>query len=238
MRSICSIWRRCTSSKPARMRCAASSSSRCDQLEHLLLAAGADARRARAARAGVRPRAYRARRARGERLLERLLELGAHTRERGALLVALRCESVGIGDDPRLDVGEQPLLPLRELGDAGLRRLGGTVEILRPRCEALLHLRLRRRERLGQRRDDVALASANSRATLLGDLPLLLDEERDRVGARPGERPLELLGPVGGLPVDERDAVRLRCARCASILRRAQVPAAGGGDARDASAPR
>ena len=91
-----------------------------------------------------------------------------------------------------------------------LRRLGRAVEILRPRREPLLDLRLRRRQRLGERCDDLALTVGELASTLLRDLALFLDEHRDRVGARARERPLELFGAVGRLLVDERVQLRLR----------------------------
>ncbi len=90
-----------------------------------------------------------------------------------------------------------------------LRRLGRAVEVLRPRCEPLLDLRLRRRQRLGERRDDLSLTVGELAATLLRDLALFLDEHRYRVGARARKRPLELFGAVRGFLVDERVQLRL-----------------------------
>jgi len=145
-----------------------------------------------------------------ERFLERLLQFRAHARERGALVFALGREPVGVGGELHLDVGEQALLVLGELADARLGRLGRTVEILRPRREALLDLHLRRRERRGQRRGDVPLAVGELGAALLRDLALFLHQQRDRVGPGTSERSLELFGAVCRLPLDERAQLRLR----------------------------
>ncbi len=85
--------------------------------------------------------------------------------------------------------------------------------------EALLELRRRRRpsrakrcstaalrvgERVAELRGRVALALGDVAAALLGDPPLLVGEQRERLGARERERPLELLGALLGLLRDDR----------------------------------
>ena len=87
---------------------------------------------------------------RRHRVAERLVQLVPHPHERGPLVLALGRETVGVGGEPHLDLGEKLLLPRRQLGDPELRALGRAVEILCPCCESLLHLRLRARQRLGE----------------------------------------------------------------------------------------
>ena len=101
------------------------------------------------------------------------------------------------------NLGEQLLLAGRQLGEADLRRLRGPVEILGPGGEPLLDLRLRARQRLRQRGRRLALPLGELASALVGDPALLLDEQRDRVGTRPGEHPFELGRALGGLGVDE-----------------------------------
>src|SRR5439155_12261389 len=66
----------------------------------------------------------------------------------------------------------------------------------------LLDALLRRGQRLGQPRRRFLLALGQLAAPLLRDAPLLLDEERGRVGPGPGDRVLELDGPVCELGLD------------------------------------
>jgi hypothetical protein len=86
---------------------------------------------------------------------------------------------------------------------------GRLVEILRPAGEPLLDLPLRGRQRLRQRRSGVPLALGELAPALFGDLPLLLDELRDRVGAGARQGVLELRGARLGLTVDDRPQLRL-----------------------------
>jgi hypothetical protein len=152
-----------------------------------------------------------------KRLLERLLQLGAHARECCALLLALRREPLGIGRKSCFDVGDQTLLLLRDLGDTRLRGLACPVEVLRPRRMPLLDLCLRYGQRLRQRGNDFPLALGELGATLLSDLALFVHEQRDRVCTRARQCPLQRLRAVGCFAVDER--VQLACAsfRCESI---------------------
>ena len=148
----------------------------------------------------------------GEHPFERLVELGAQTLDRGAQLLALRRESVGVGGKPQLGLGDELLLPLAELGDVQLGRLRGAVEILRPAGESLLDLRLRVGERLGERSSESALALRELASVLLAELALLVGEQGHRVGPRAGERALELRGASFGLALDEglQAGLRLR----------------------------
>src|SRR5581483_5654580 len=135
---------------------------------------------------------------------ERFVDIRAHALERGAKLVALRREAVGIGGHAQLGVRKALLLPLSELEDVRARRVGDAIEILRPAGEPLLDLRLRRRQSARQRRTGLALALGELAAVLLGELPLLLDEERHRIGAGARQGALELRCTVLRLLLDER----------------------------------
>ena len=78
-------------------------------------------------------------------LLERLVEVAAEPRDPVALRLALGGEPVGVGDEARFRVAEEMPLPLGELGEPLLRRVGGAVEVALPVGEPLRDLRLRRR---------------------------------------------------------------------------------------------
>ena len=92
----------------------------------------------------------------------------------------------------------------------------GAIEVLRPAGEALLDLRLRGRQRLGERGGERVLALRELAAVVLAELSLLLDQERHRIRACTGERALELLRARLGLPFDE-------CVELASRLREMRV---------------
>src|SRR6185437_11927437 len=79
--------------------------------------------------------------------------------------------------------------------------------------EPLLDLRLRRRQRLGERGGDRTLALRELAAVVIGKLPLLLDELRDGIRAGAGERALEVDGALGNLLLDELAQAGLRLAQ-------------------------
>ena len=69
------------------------------------------------------------------------VELGAQPRHPRPLLLALGREPLCVGGESQLDLAQYLLLPLLELRDPHLGRLGDAIEILRPPCEPLLDLR-------------------------------------------------------------------------------------------------
>ncbi len=142
--------------------------------------------------------------------LERLVELSAHTLDGCAQFLALGGQAIAVGCEARFDLDDELLLALRQLRDVQLRRLGRTVEILRPAGEPLLDLRLRRRERLRERRCDGALALGELAPMILGQLALFFDERRDGVGACARQCPLELGAALRGLAIDEREQLIFR----------------------------
>ena len=65
-----------------------------------------------------------------EGIVERPAELSAEPRHAGSLLLALGRQPLGVRRQAQLDLAQQLLLPLLELGDSQLRRLGDPIEIL------------------------------------------------------------------------------------------------------------
>ena len=57
-----------------------------------------------------------------DRLLGRARQLVAEANEPGALLLALSLQPLGVGGDPRLGLGDELLLAMRELARAGRLR--------------------------------------------------------------------------------------------------------------------
>ena len=120
-------------------------------------------------------------------------EVGAEAGDHRALLLDLALKRLGVLPDLRLDVRHQLALlrldPLQLLRQALLEPL----DIALPVDEPLLDRRLRLHE---LRRRGARSRRARARdvaAAFLGDPALLVRELRDRVGARPRERVLELL---------------------------------------------
>src|SRR5438477_3643683 len=101
-------------------------------------------------------------------------------------------------------------LSLLELRDPRLRRLRGTIEILGPAREPLFHLRLNLVQLVAQSCRRIVLPLRNERPPLLGDLPLLLLEQRARVGPGAGEGELQLCGTFALLALDECKEFGLR----------------------------
>ena len=122
-----------------------------------------------------------------EGVVQRPGQFRAQPRDARALLLALGRQPLGIGGEPELDLAEQLLQSLFQLGDPRLRRLGDAIEILRPPGEPLLGLRLNLVELLAERRGRVVLSLRDEGAPLLRDLPLLRLEQRARVGLRARE---------------------------------------------------
>jgi len=76
--------------------------------------------------------------------------------------------------------------------------------------EAVLGLGLNLVQLVAERRGRVVLPLGDERPALLCDLPLLLLEERARVGPGAGERQLQVLAERGLLPLDGGEELRLR----------------------------
>ena len=119
-----------------------------------------------------------------EHFVERLVEVGTQPLDGCALLFAVGREPLGVGRDPNVRLRHELLLTLCELGYARLRRLCGTIEILRPARETLLHLRLRSGEGLREGRGYLPFPIGELATMLFGDAALFLDEQRHGVGAR------------------------------------------------------
>src|SRR5437868_4011169 len=103
-----------------------------------------------------------------------------------------------------------------------LRRVGDTVEVLRPPGEPLLDLCLRGGQGRGERCSDLTFALGVFTAVVLCELSLLLDEEGHRVGARARERPLQLGSAIARLAIDERCQTSLRLVEIGVHSRRTQ----------------
>src|SRR5215472_11080826 len=119
----------------------------------------------------------------GESVFHGAAELRPEPRNGRALLFTLCGEPLGVRGEPQLDLAQKLLLPLLELADPRLRRLGCAVEILRPLGEPVLHLSLNLAELVAECRGCVVLALGDELPALLGDLPLLLLQHRARVRA-------------------------------------------------------
>ena len=119
-----------------------------------------------------------------EHFVERLVEVGTQPLDGCALLFAVGREPLGVGRDPNVRLRHELLLTLCELGYVRLRRLCGTIEILRPARETLLHLRLRSGEGLREGRGYLPFPIGELATMLFGDTALFLDEQRHGVCAR------------------------------------------------------
>src|SRR5581483_376634 len=135
-------------------------------------------------------------------LLRRLREVGPEARDQLPLLVDRRLQTLVVLADSRLHLCRR--LPLSRLDPLQLVRepLLELLHVARPVREPLLDRGLRREKLPPERGSRIALALGDVAPALLGDPALLLGELRDRVGARPRKRPLELLGPRGRLACD------------------------------------
>ncbi len=112
-----------------------------------------------------------------EVLLDRLVDLAPQPRERGALLLALDGEPVSVGGDAGLEIAEQLLLALLEVGDALPHPVRCAVEVMRPVRQPLLDLRLCLGQRLRQRVGGCTLLRGELRAAFLCDAPLFVGEQ-------------------------------------------------------------
>src|SRR4051812_29076105 len=109
-----------------------------------------------------------------ECIVDRAVELGAQPRPSGPLLLAFGREPLGVRREPQLDLAQHLLLPLLELRDPHLGRLGDSIEILRPPCEPLLDVGLNLVQLLAESHRRVVFPLRDERSPLLRDLPLLL----------------------------------------------------------------
>src|SRR5262249_52639767 len=138
-----------------------------------------------------------------DRLFDRTRDLVAQTHEARALLLALCFEALCVGGDACLCVGDE--LPLSLLQLFQLRRHDALrpIQILGPGTEARVELALVRSQRLRERRVRGSLVLGFGPTPLFRDAPFLLRQERDGVGPRAGERPLELCGALCRLLLDQ-----------------------------------
>ena len=79
-----------------------------------------------------------------------------------------------------------------------------------PRRKPDLNLLLCGRQRLTELVNGRARTLCRSRAAFLGDPALLLGQQRDGIGTRPCQRPLQLGASLVGLAGDQRPEPRLR----------------------------
>ena len=112
------------------------------------------------------------------------------------------------GLDPRLGVGDQLLLALLEPPQVRLEALLRAVEVVSPGAQPLVDPARGDRERFRELHAGSAFALGELAPPLVGDLPLLLDERRERVGTHPGETRLQLFRRRRGLLGDERLQLR------------------------------
>src|SRR5579864_525563 len=146
-----------------------------------------------------------------EDLGECLFDLAAEAHDSLTLRLALGLEPLCVGLDAGSGVGEKLPLPPGELGEPLLHRVRAAVEVEPPLGESLRHLCLRLRERLDERRGELALAVDEGRSPALRNAALLLGEDGDRIGARAGERVLELCRALGRRRVEQLLKACLRC---------------------------
>src|SRR5438046_985170 len=128
-----------------------------------------------------------------DRLLDRTGELVAQPDEAGALLLALGLESLRVGGDSRLGVGDELTLSRGELFEVAGDGMPHAVEVLVPLAQTRLDLPLRVRERRGEPGRRCTLVLGRRPPALLGDPSFLVGEQRRRLGAGARERPAELL---------------------------------------------
>ena len=144
------------------------------------------------------------------RLFDRTPELVAHPGNRGALLVALADDSLGIRRDPGLDLCDELAMSLAHERDLLRESLLNSVQVGRPLGEPSLHLLLRRAERRGELVAELCLARDHRAPPLLHQAALLVREDRRGVGAGERECALELGSTLGRLAVDQRAQASLR----------------------------
>ena len=144
----------------------------------------------------------------GRALVDRLLDLPrhllAHARERGAVVLGVRDEPLGLGGEPRLRVRDQLLLPLLEAGELGGEPLAHALEVLRPGRQLPLDLLLGGDQPAGELGQHALLRADELVAARLGEPAVLLGELGARLRARDRQRPLELGLAVGRLLLDQR----------------------------------
>ena len=124
----------------------------------------------------------------------RPLELLAQPDHRPALLVVRRAELGRVPVDPRLDLCDRLLLPLRQVGELRLDVSLRSIEVVGDTLESLVEAALDVGERVCKRLPGPPLALDERCPTFLSEAALLGRQLRDRVGALAGERPPDLLG--------------------------------------------
>ena len=141
------------------------------------------------------------------RLLHHLLtlarEVGAQAGHELPLLLDGGLQPVGVLADLRIRLRHQHLLAGLDALHVVREALLELADVAGPVGEPLLDRSLRRDELLAQPFGGHPFALGDVAAPLLRDPPLLFRELRQRVGAQPGERVLELLRPLGELLRDD-----------------------------------
>src|SRR5581483_3542842 len=142
------------------------------------------------------------------RLLDRLLDLalllGTQPRDRGAMLLGIREQTLRLASEPCLCVCDQLPLTLLEPRKLAGETLAQPLEVLRPGPELRLELLLRSDQPPGELREDALLGADDLVSSLLRQLPLLLRELRSGLCSLEGDRPLKLLLAARELRVDDR----------------------------------
>src|SRR5581483_8674966 len=138
------------------------------------------------------------------------LLLGAEPRDRGAMLLGVREETLGLARESRLRVGDQLTLALLEPCELGRETLAQALEVLRPGAQLPLELLLRCDQPAGQLREDALLGPNDLVAPLLRQPAMLFGQLGGRLRALERDRPLELLLARRDLGVDDRAQSRLR----------------------------
>ena len=146
---------------------------------------------------------------RGSRLLGRPFELLAQLGEDHALIVARRFELFGIRLEPRVCLGQCLALALGELAETGGQPLLDSVEVGRPLRQSLLDSPFDQCQGVSELCGDAAFAIVQLGSARVGELPLLLGQERGRVGPGAGEGPFELRGALGCFSLDQASQPRL-----------------------------
>jgi hypothetical protein len=143
-------------------------------------------------------------------LADRLLELRLQGAEPLPLGLAGRVEALGVEGDSGLGLAHQLPLTLVERFDLRRQRLLRALEVGSPLGESAPDALLDLPEGLGELRTRAILAVDERGSPFLCDAALLAHELRERVGARPGERALDLGDVRVGLLRDERVQASLR----------------------------
>jgi len=135
-------------------------------------------------------------------LVRSLGEILAQAGKRLPLLIDLPLEPFRVLPDLCRDLGHQlPLLrldPLQLVVDAFLELL----DVPSPVAEALLDGSLDGEQLVAEPQRRVALALRDVPPAFVGDAALLLGELRERIGAEPRQRPLQILRPLLEFPRD------------------------------------